>query len=253
MIPIAPAGNIPKSITVKGSSLASLSMGRNVIATVLSRPSQGLALVSMFGAKVMVETTMELEKGQVLNLKVHETQPRVVLKPVETESMPKAKMEALLENLTRGLEKGDLRSFRVQDLLHRLVSSPQRDLMDPAMLNAFLKEVIQYPSGLAFFLVPFLDPDGRGLARGVICRDDDAGYVIDFHVETDHLGMIGIRILAGDGIDVEIQTIDDGVADHIRSHLKMLYDRLVDFGIRRLEVVKGYPAEGMSEGVDLLV
>jgi hypothetical protein len=252
MIPISFTGNIPKSITIKGSSLASLTMGRNVIATVLSRPSHGLALVSMFGSKVMVVTTMELEKGQVLNLKVHETHPRVVLKPVESETMPRAKIESLIENLARGLEKGDVKSFSVQDLLHRLVSSFQKDLVDPAMLNAFLKEVIQYPAGLAFFLVPFLDPDGRGLARGVIQRDDAKGYVIDFHVETDHIGVIGIRILAGEGIDVEIQTMDDGVADYIRSHLKTLYDRLVDFGIRRLEVVKKYPAKGM-EGVDLVV
>lgn len=54
-------------------------MGRQVVATVLSTPKDGLVTVSMFGRRFLVETTLDLFKDQVLNLRVHATTPRVIL------------------------------------------------------------------------------------------------------------------------------------------------------------------------------
>jgi hypothetical protein len=57
-------------------------VGRQVVATVLANPKDGLVLVSMFGRQLLVETTLNLTKDQVLNLRVHATSPKVVMKPL---------------------------------------------------------------------------------------------------------------------------------------------------------------------------
>jgi hypothetical protein len=75
--------------------------------------------------------------------------------------------------------------------------------------------------------------------------------VITFDMETDHMGVIGCTARINDGIDVEIRTGSDSLADFLRSHIQALYERLAGIDVvRRLEVVMSH---GMQPNLDMLV
>jgi hypothetical protein len=241
------------SIIIK-DQIPSLFIGRNVVATVLSRPKEGMALVSMFGRRLLVETTMDLTKGQVLNLKVHALQPKVILKPLEAQGVQRtttlAGVSALIERLVGKLGDVPLKAFNVREILEEQIQGKS----DPVMaqfISALVEEAAKYPQALAFLLIPIVQEDSRGRAKVVVEKDREEGFVITFDMETDHMGVIGCTARINDGIDVEIRTGSDSLADFLRSHIQALYERLAGIDVvRRLEVVMSH---GMQPNLDMLV
>ena len=120
---------IPAQITagdiIVPDKMPALVIGRQVIATVLASPKDGLVLVSMFGKQFLVETTLDLQKDQILNLKVHATTPKVIMKPVESnpEMRPAIKlMDNLVEQLVGKFGSTPIQAFELKEILKKLIS-----------------------------------------------------------------------------------------------------------------------------------
>lgn len=242
------------NIVIK-EQLPSLFIGRNLVATVLSNSKDGMVLVSMFGKRLLVETAMELTKGQVLNLKVQALHPKVVLKAVEGPHLPKLAAERALQEFVREtvgtFEKTPLKAFDVRTMLRDQVAGKPGDAQTVQFLTALLDEATQYPQALAFLLIPVVQDDSRGQAKVAIEKGADDSYLITFNLETDHMGTIGCTARIGGGVEVEIRTGSDAIADFLRSHLLELQETLSSLDVvRRLEVVVN---RHMPTGVDALV
>ncbi len=235
--------------------LPSLSIGRSLVATVLSNPKDGMVLVSMFGKRLLVETTMELSKGQVLNLRVLATHPKVVLKAAEGRNLPKPASSEALQSFVRDLvgrfEEAPIKAFNVRTMLEEHLSGKSGDAQTAQFVAGLLDEAAKYPQALAFLLIPVVQDESRGQARVAISKDADDSYTITFDLETDHIGTIGCTARIGGGIEVEIRTGSDSLAGFIRSHVQELHTVLSGLDVvRRIDVVV---RRRMPASVDTLV
>lgn len=229
------------NIVIK-DQLPALFLGRNCIATVLSNPKDGMVLVSMFGKRLLVETTMDLTKGQVLNLKVQALHPKVVLKTVEGQTLPKLSLgeglTAFIEELVGKFEEVPLKAFNVREILEEHLAGKPGDAGSAQIVSGLLDEVAKYPQTLAFLLIPVVQDDSHGRAKVAIERDADDSYTITFDLETDHMGTVGCTARIRDGIEVEIRTGSDALAGFLRSHLQELHESLSGLNVvKRLDVV----------------
>lgn len=242
------------NIVVK-DQLPALVIGRLVIATVLSKPKDGMVLVSMFGKQILVETTMELAKGQVLKLKVQDLHPKVVLKPAEAPTSPKAaaagSLSTMIEQLVGKLGDTPLKAFNINRILEDHITGKPVDAATAQFAAALIDEAAKYPQALAFLLIPIVQEQSQGRAKVVIEADPEQGYMITFDMETDHMGVIGCTARVGATIDVEIRTGSEALADLFRSHLPELHVALSALGtVKRLDVVMRRMPQA---GVDMLV
>ncbi|MCD6570803.1 MAG: hypothetical protein J7L53_08900 [Deltaproteobacteria bacterium] len=244
------------SITLK-DQIPSISVGRRIVATILSQPKGGLVLVSLFGRRLLVETTINLSKGQVLNLRVHSVHPKIVLKPVDNFNSPmraQKVIDSIVERFVGVMGKAHLSTFNIKEIIQHALSRAAHDMDAYKLIISLLEESSKFPQALAFLLIPIVERDSRGSARVVIEGDKTKGYTVKFCMDTDHIGTIGCTVRLCDGIDMEIISNLKDVADLLRSHLGELADRLDGLGlsIRRLEVVhKNLPVG--DTGLDMVV
>jgi hypothetical protein len=252
---VTPTQIKPGTIIVTGE-VPSISVGRQIVATVLSLPQDGLVLVSMFGRRFLVETNLDLKMGQVLTLKVHATSPKVILKPVDTgnESKPALKaLDSLVEHLSGKFGDTPVRAFDVREIISKLIEEPKSDATFVQLAHKLIEEFSQVPNALAFLIVPFVDDESKGRARVAIEREGD-GYRIHFQMETDSLGLLESTVLrSAQGIAVELRSGSADVADFLRSHIKELFDSLTPFGVRSIEVVQKVLSSPLQSGVNVVV
>lgn len=255
---INPAQVRSGSIVLEGN-IPSVSIGRTVIATVLSAPKGGSVLVSMFGKRLLVETTMPLEKGQVLNLKVHSVSPKIILRPSPQADLPE--QNAPLKDLSNALGQivggfGDkpISSFLVQETVKQLLSQGDQDLQSVQFVMALLEQIYQYPQAIAYLFIPLVGDDSGSRAQVSVGRDEDA-YTVNLDIETENLGSIECRARMDKDkmIDVEIRTPSGDVAAFLGSRLSELRQGLEPLGIRSLEVIRSALRKQSPKEVDVLV
>ncbi|HOJ14395.1 MAG TPA: hypothetical protein PLS81_00015 [Deltaproteobacteria bacterium] len=237
-------------------AVPSLAVGRQVVATVLSAPKDGMVLVSMFGRRILVETTLELFEGQVLRLRVHELEPRVVMKPEAAPASARAAqedVEALVARLAGRFPQAEVRSFDLREIVKTLLREGKDDPKVIWQAKTLIEEFARL-AGLpaAFFLVPVVDDQGRSKAR-ISAEKTDDGYRLHFDVETDALGIVECTALRNRaGIHVEISSAHQEVVSLMKAHLHELASALGDMGVTTLEVVRR--AHAVREPtVDMLV
>jgi hypothetical protein len=243
---------------VLSESVPSLSIGRSVIATVLSAPKDGSVLVSMFGKRLLVETAIPLEQGQVLNLKVHAVSPKVILKPVPMDAAQITSTLKDIGNLLAGVmgkagakEPG---AFLVQEIVRQLSSSSGDDAQKAQVMHAIMDQIVQYPHAIAHLLIPLVDNDSRGAARVSVEKEENA-YVLNFDMETENLGNLACtaRMYKDKGMDVEIRTPSEDIADFLRENVFELKTSLQPFGVRSVEVLRGAVRALAPKEVNVLV
>ncbi len=255
---INPAVFLSGKITLS-ESIPSISLGRSVIATVLAAPKDGTVLVSMFGKRLLVETTMPLEKGQVLNLKVHAVSPRIILKPMEAEaavrttSLLKDLGSAISELVGKHSEK-PMKSFLIQEIIRQLTSPNAQDAPAAQFVTSLVDQVLQYPQALAYLFVPLVDDQSRAAAQVSIEREGDA-YILNFDIETDNIGNIECRARLDHerGIDVEIRTLSEEIASFLKAHVQELKNSLDMMNVRSVEVLHTRLRRTLQKEVNVLV
>ncbi|MEA3223194.1 MAG: hypothetical protein U9P49_08535 [Thermodesulfobacteriota bacterium] len=244
------------SIILK-DQIPSIFVGRQVVATVLSQPRGGSVMVSLFGRRLIVETTMDLLKGQVLNLRVHAIHPKIVLKPVDNPDISVRTQKAvnsLVQRFVGTMGKVPLGAFKMEEIIRHVLSKATHDTEAYKLILSLLEEASKFPQALAFLFIPVVDKDSRGNARVVIEEDGKEGYTLNFWIDTDHIGSIHCIARLCDGIEVEIMSNLEDVADLLRSYLGELADRLDSLGIniKRLYVAhKNFPVS--DTGLDMIV
>jgi hypothetical protein len=253
---IIPAQIPPGDIIIK-DEIPSLAVGRQVVATVLSSPKNGLVLISMFGKRLLVETTLDLKQDQILNLKVYATTPKVVMKPIE--SAPEAKtvlklMDNLVEQLAGKFGNTPIEDFDLKEILKKLISEAPDDKAALQLAQKFIEDFSQLPPNtIAYLLVPFVGEDTRGRAQ-VTIEKDGQDYRLHFGVETDALGLIESTVLrTNSGIAVEISSGLKDVVDLLRTHLQELTQNLEPYGLTGIEIVQKKPQGDQRAGVDVVV
>lgn len=255
---IIPAQVTVGDITIQGKiQVPSLAIGRLVVATVLSSPKNGLVLVSMFGQRLLVETNLDLVEGQILNLRVQATNPKVVMKPIE--SLPETKtalklMDSLVEQIAEKFGDSEVQNFDVKEILKKFLSESPKDM---TTLQAALKFVETFsqlpPNTIAYLLIPFVDENCRGKAQVTIERNGQ-DYRLHFEVETDALGLIESTVLrTNSGIAVEISSGLQDVVDLLKTHLQELAQNLEPYGVTGIEIVQKKPQAEQSAVVDVVV
>ena len=146
-------GHLQSGSIVLNENIPTLSIGRTLVATVLSAPKSGQVLVSMFGRRIMVETTMALHRGQVLNLKVHALSPRIVLKladsGIEGQSPSLRNLGNALSRLVGSFGDKPIESFLLQEIVRRLPSRPGNDAGKAEIVAALAEQLTQHPEALA--------------------------------------------------------------------------------------------------------
>ncbi len=239
-------------------SIPSISVGRSVIATVLSAPKGGSVLVSMFGKRLLVETTMPLQKGQVLNLKVHAVSPKIVLKPSPEEvggkNSPIRELGNMLGRIAGKFGDTPVSSFLVQEIARKLTSQGGDDGPSAQFVASVLDQITQHPQAIAYLIIPLVDGDSGSGAKVSIEREGDA-YILNFDIDTDNLGSIECRARMdkGNRIDVDIRTPSEEIADYLKSGIFELKESLEPFGVRSVEVVRDRLSNALRKEVDVLV
>ena len=257
---IIPAQVVTGDITIKGNiQVPSLAIGRLVVATVLSSPKNGLVLVSMFGQRLLVETNLDLMEGQILNLRVQATNPKVVMKPVE--SSPETKtalkvLDSLVERIAGRFGDAPIQSFEIKEIIKKFLSEAQ-STKDMPTVQAALKFVEGFaqlpPNTVAYLLIPFVDDNSRGKAQVTIERNG-RDYRLHFEVETDALGLVESTVsMTAKGISVQISSGSAQVVDLLKAHLEELGQSLSPYGVTGIEVVRKNPLSAQRTGVDVLV
>lgn len=255
MTKILPSRFFSSSITIR-EQVPSLYLGRNVVATVLSRPKDSLVLVSMFGLRLLVETDLNLHKGQILNLKVKTMSPKIVLKLAGAATMPGKEQtffETLIAKIAGVFGKTHLKYFSLHEILQKIATSQAKDADVAQSLQALLQEATRYPQALALLLIPIVQDQSGGRARVAIEEIDIDDYILHFQMETDYLGTIECVARCADGVEVEIRTSREDIAEYLRSSLNELARRLERFGLKRVEVIRRHPQGYKTERVDMLV
>lgn len=253
---IIPAMINPGTLVISGE-IPSVSVGRQVAATVLSMPKNGLVMVSMFGRQFMVETNLDLKMGQVLNLKVYATSPKIILKPLDNaiESRPFLKaLDSVVEQLVGKLGDVPVKSFDVREIIKKIVSQPQdKDSFPVQLVQRFVEQYSQIPNAVAFLIIPFVDDDSRGSAQVSIEREG-SDYRLNFQMETDTLGLLESTVLrSAQGLNVEIRSGSEEIADFLRSHVQELYEILEPLGVKSVEVVRKTLFPLQQPGVSVVV
>jgi hypothetical protein len=239
-------------------NIPSVSIGRTVIATVLSAPKGGFVLVSMFGKRLLVETTMPLQKGQVLNLKVQAVTPKIVLKPSQPDmpeqSSPLRDLSSGLSRIVGNFGEKPISSFLVQETIRQLSSQGDQDAQSAQFVTALFDQIYQYPQAFAYLFIPLVGEDSGSRAQVSIEHDENA-YTVNLDIETENLGSIECRARMDKDkmIDVEIKTPSGEVADFLRSRLSELRESLEPLGIRSLEVLRSALRKQSAKEVDVLV
>jgi len=240
---------------IVNEKIPSLSVGRTIIATVLSKPKGGNVIVSLFGKRVRVETTIPLYKGQVLNLRVHALAPRIVLKPAQSslDSQTVLKgMKSLVEDLVGTFGKTPIKSFAAEEIFQTF---SRHSMQEPALaqfVSTLMEQINLHPQALAYLFIPLVQKDAHSHARVSIEKKDQA-YIIHFEMDTDHLGQMECTAQLDDAIDVEIRTPSQETADLLREHIHELYTGLEPLGVRSCEVVLRHLGGEVYPGVDVLV
>lgn len=253
---ITPAQILTGDIVVQGT-IPSLAVGRQVAAIVLSAPRDGLVMVSMFGKRFVVETTLDLHVNQTLNLRVHATTPRIVMKPVETASeaqiLPRV-LDRLVERFVGSFGNAPLASFDLREIVRRLV---QEAGTDPALMQHILRlveDASQLPQNtIAHLLVPFVEDEGRGSARVSIAREGE-DYRLRFEVQTDALGPVESTVVrSAAGISVELSSVSEDITAFLRTHAQELAAGLEHLGVVSIDVSHDKRMSPRRLNVDVLV
>ncbi|HDP26243.1 MAG TPA: hypothetical protein ENN34_12485 [Deltaproteobacteria bacterium] len=246
---------MPGSLVLQ-ESIPALSVGRHVMVSVLSHPRQGLVLVSLFGKQFLVETTLNLKKGEVLNLRVHATSPKVVLKPSGAGAGAKRQgidLSQIIERLVGTFPGKSPDAFALKEILARVPTGTSDDQGSARVIHSLLDQITQDPQALVHLFVPVADRDSRGHARVSITKQGQ-GYVLHFRIETDFLGPLECLVRLDDGIEAEIRSGSQEVVDLLREHVLELQENLGRFGLRRIEIVWRSPEVPSSvQGVDLVI
>lgn len=235
--------------------IPSLSVGRTLVATVLSEAKDGNVLVSLFGKRMLVETTIPLHRGQVLNLRVDTVSPRIILKPAQPLADPQGlcgEVKTLIQNLVGTYGETPLASFTAEEILEVITRNSSQDKAVGQFVSMLMDQVNLHPQAIAYFFVPLVQEDSRSHARISIERQDQA-YSIHFEMDTDHLGQLECTARLDDGIYVEIRTPSQETAEYLRSHIHELSAGLEPLDVRSCEVIVKQPETWMSPGVDVLV
>ena len=237
--------------------MPALVIGRQVIATVLASPKDGLVLVSMFGKQFFVETTLDLQKDQILNLKVYATTPKVIMKPVESnpEMRPAIKlMDNLVEQLVGKFGNTPIQAFDLKEILKKLISESPDEKMAAQLAQKFIQDFSQLPPNtIAYLLIPLVGEDTRGRAQ-VTIEKDGQDYRLHFDMETDALGLIESTVLRTKrGVSVEISSALQEVVDLLKAHMKDLGKSLEPFGIVGIEIMQKKPISAQRAAVDVVV
>lgn len=237
--------------------MPSLVIGRQVIATVLASPKDGLVLVSMFGKQLLVETTLDLQKDQVLNLKVQATTPKVVMKPVE--SFPETRtalklMDNLVEQLVGKFGSTPIQAFDLKEILKKLISELPDDKTTAQMARKFVQDFSQLPTNtIAYLLIPVVGEDTRSKAQ-VTIEKDGQDYRLHFDIQTDALGLIESTVLRTQrGISVEVSSATQEVVDFLKAHMKDLGKSLEPYGVNGIEIIQKKPVAAQRIPVDVVV
>ena len=237
--------------------MPSLVIGRQVIATVLASPKDGLVLVSMFGKQLLVETTLDLQKDQVLNLKVQATTPKVVMKPVESFSETRTAlklMDNLVEQLVGKFGSTPVQAFDLKEILKKLISDLPDDKTTAQMARKFVQDFSQLPTNtIAYLLIPVVGEDTRSKAQ-VTIEKDGQDYRLHFDIQTDALGLIESTVLRTQrGISVEVSSATQEVVDFLKAHMKDLGKSLEPYGVNGIEIIQKKPAAAQRIPVDVVV
>lgn len=253
---IIPVQTFVGDLIIQGKAPA-LTIGRQVVATVLANPKDGLVLVSMFGRQMLVETTMDLQKDQILNLKVHALTPKVIMRPVE--AAPEAKiaiklMDNLVEQLVGKFGDVPIRSFEIKEILKKIVYESPDEKAAAQFVQKFVQDFSQLPgTTVAYLLVPFVGDEARGRAQVAIERDGQ-DYRISFDIQTDALGLVESTVVrTKSGIAVEISSVSEEVVDFLKPHMKELAQSLEPYGVTGIEIVRKRPHGVIRPEVDVLV
>jgi len=247
------------TITLKGH-IPSLFIGRELVVTVLSNSKGGKVLVSLFGRPMFVDTTISLKKNQVLHLRVHATNPKVILKPVE-QSLQQVfsnnkEIDSLIDKLVGNFKDVPINRFDAKKLFHDIL---HRSDNDPTLINlaqSLIDATLKFPYLISLLYVPFVDDDSRGRARVAISKDEDDTYTISFDIDTDSLGHIQCNILMKEGLELVITSETEDAYDLVHSHIGELGKRLINLGfnVKRLEVFQSqYTKDNSPSGLDMLV
>jgi hypothetical protein len=237
--------------------MPSLVIGRQVIATVLAGPKDGLVLVSMFGKQLLVETTLDLQKDQILNLKVYATTPKVIMKPVESnpEMRPVIKlMDNLVEQLVGKFGNTPIQAFEIKEILKKLISESPDEKMAAQLAQKFIQDFSQLPTNtIAYLLIPIVGEDTRGRAQ-VTIEKDGQDYRLHFDMETDALGLIESTVIRTQaGVSVEIFSAHQEVVDLLKAHMKDLGKSLEPYGVVGIEIIQKKPIAAQRTPVDVVV
>lgn len=248
-------GKISTGSIIVNDKISSLNIGRTLIATVLSNPKGSHILVSLFGKKVLVETTIPLQKGQVLNLKVHAVSPRIILKPAEHAQDQTASLKGLrnlVERYIGTFGKASVKSFTLAEIFKTLTNKSFQDSGMPQFVSLLLEHINMHPQALAYLFIPLVEKDSQSHARVCIEKDDDA-YIIHFEISMEKLGAIECMARLDDKIDVEIRTPSEETAGFLKKYIHELKKSLEPMGVRTCEVVFKRLSKTGSGGVDVLV
>jgi hypothetical protein len=237
--------------------IPSLVIGRQVIATVLAGTKDGLVLVSMFGKQLLVETDLDLQKGQILNLKVSAVTPKVVMKPME--SLPETRsitklMDNLVEQLVGKFGTTPMQAFELKEILKKMVSESPDDKMTAQLAQKLIQDFSQLPANtIAYLLIPVVGDDTRGKAQ-VTIEKDGQDYRLHFDIQTDVLGLIESTVVrTKKGISVEISSAAPEVVDFLKVHMNELAQGLAPYGIIGIEIMKKNPVAPQHAAVDVVV
>ncbi len=253
---IIPAQITAGDIIVK-DKMPALVIGRQVIATVLASAKDGLVLISMFGKQFFVETTLDLQKDQILNLKVYATTPKVIMKPVESNPEVRSSiklMDNLVEQLVGKFGSTQIQAFDLKEILKKLISDAPDEKMAVQLAQKFIQDFSQLPiNTIAYLLIPLVGEDTRGRAQ-VTIEKDGQDYRLHFDMETDALGLIESTVLKTKaGISVEISSALGEVVDFLKANVKDLGASLEPFGIMGIEIVQKKPTAAQRTPVDVVV
>ncbi|HPI92729.1 MAG TPA: hypothetical protein PK350_06325 [Deltaproteobacteria bacterium] len=253
---VTPTQILSGDIVVQGKASA-LAVGRQVVATVLSTAKDGLVMVSMFGKRFIVETTLDLQKDQVLNLRVHATSPKVILKPMETAPVTKLipeVLDRLVEQIVGKFGTTPMASFDLKEIIRKLAGEQGND---PAAMQVVTRLVEEYsqlpPNTIAYLLIPFIGEDERGRAKVTMMREGN-DYRLHFDVETDALGLVESTVLrTARGVSVELCSGSEDVAAFFRMHVQELARQLNPLGVLSIDVQHRKPVAAHRMNVDVLV
>ena len=203
-----------------------------------------------------METTIPLQKGQILNLKVHALSPKIVLKPIEQKTDSSVMMKGLktmVQDLVGTLGKTSIRSFTAQEILSAMSKLSSQDPGVSQFVSMLMDQIHHHPQALAYLFIPLVEEDSHSNARVSIEREGDNAYCIHFEIDMVNLGALECTARIDNGIDVEIRASSKETVEYLRENIHELKLSLEPFGVRSCEVVLKRLGSTTVQGVDVLV